>query len=363
MLNPFQQIGPYQVVKKIGSGGNADIFLAHCQNHAGHHKSIVLKCLKIDDNISPDNDENLDTPEHQLQNEAETLAKLNHPNIIAIFDFAYLVNTPFIVMEYLDGEDCHQLLEYHRQQGRLMPFEIAAYIAACAAAGLNYAHRQTDANGNNLNLVHRDISPRNIFFSRQGDVKIADFGIAKSTLSKNATQFGNIKGNFGYMSPEQAWGDRLDPRADIFSLGAVLYECTTNSPIYPQDNLAVLIDSVRIAKFTPAYELRPDTPHTLLAIITKSLDVDKKQRFQSAAELHAALQTFLNPYQMNQQRFMSYLQQFLQPADSLPTCNRTDFQRGLHPPMANNHRNLWLLLILLILLILTATAVLIILSL
>ena len=178
----------------------------------------------------------------------------------------------------------------------LIPVDIAAYIGKEMATGLDYAHRKRDGAGNTLGIVHRDVSPQNVLVSNAGEVKLVDFGIAKATMKVRQTAVGVIKGKYYYMSPEQAWAERLDHRSDIFSAGIVLYEMLTGQMLYLEEDLHKLLDMVRRANIAPVRTLRRDVPPQLERIVMHALAKKPEDRYQSAGDLAADLERFLHTY-------------------------------------------------------------------
>src|SRR5262249_8021508 len=159
-----------------------------------------------------------------LIDEAKIAVQLQHVNIAQTFDLGRVGDTYYITMQFVDGADLYKILRRGSEQDLDMPVDVAAYVARDMATGLDYGTRMSDGAGNNLGIVHRAVSPQNVLVSNAGEVKLVDFGIAKATMKVRQTAVGVIKGKYYYMSPEQAWGERLDHRSDIFSAGIVLYE-------------------------------------------------------------------------------------------------------------------------------------------
>ncbi len=207
--------GPYLLQKLIAVGGMAEIYLARTKGLAGFERQLALKV------VHPDYADDKAFVQ-MLINEAKIAVGLNHPNVVQTFDLGRIGNRYFISMEYVDGMDLFQLLKRLTERGSSMPVELAAYVVHGALGGLDYAHNKCDEQGNPLRIIHRDMSPQNILCSRQGEVKITDFGIAKAANLTGKTRAGVIKGKLVYMSPEQAWGEPVDHRTDIFSVGIVL---------------------------------------------------------------------------------------------------------------------------------------------
>ena len=209
------RLGPYELIKRIGLGGMAEIYLARTTGIGGFEKYLALKVIHPK---FAEDQEFID----MLIDEAKIVVQLNHVNVGQIFDLGCIDDAYYIAMEFVDGRDLYQLLVKCADDDVTIPFDIIAFVAKEAAAALQYAHTKTDRYGRPLNLIHRDVSPQNILLSFDGQVKLVDFGIAKTNQRRQQTESGVIKGKFFYMSPEQAWGDPLDPRSDVFSCGICL---------------------------------------------------------------------------------------------------------------------------------------------
>ena len=279
----YEIFGPYQLIDRLASGGMAEIFKAKTSGHSGFEKILVIKRL---------HPRYTQTPEfvEMLKDEAKTAVALSHANIVQIFDLGRVQEHYYIAMEYINGRDLNQLMNKLKENRGLIPVEAALYLVSEVCSGLDYAHRQRDAQGRLLRLIHRDISPQNIMISIEGEVKIVDFGIAKSIASHQETEAGVIKGKFCFMSPEQARGQRLDHRTDIFSAGIMLYELLAGRPMYDNQDDHQLLQQVRNAQFFPLEELRPDLPRAIHKLVNKALSLDREQRYPSARHLQHALE-------------------------------------------------------------------------
>ena len=207
-----ETFGPYNLIRPIASGGMAEVHLAQGQGHDGRRRTLALKMVHAQ--FSED-DDFIDA----LVEEAKLSVKLDHPAIAAIFDLGKIDGRHYLTMEFVDGKDLFQFLVRTSTNGVYLALDHATHIAAQIARGLDYAHSRCDDEGRPMSIVHRDVSPQNVLISCHGDVKICDFGIAKAAGRSSRTRAGVIKGKFSYMSPEQAWGDPLDSRSDIFSAG------------------------------------------------------------------------------------------------------------------------------------------------
>jgi serine/threonine protein kinase len=215
-----QTFGNYQLVKKLATGGMAEVWLAKQTGIEGFNRHVVVK--RILPHLAED-------PEfvHMFLNEAKIASRFNHPNIAQIYDLGEHGEQYFIAMEFIHGEDLGRVMRRAWSTGQWIARHISLRIVADSCQGLYYAHTRLDERGQPLRVVHRDISPQNILISFDGAVKVVDFGIAKASDQVSNTKSGAIKGKFAYMAPEQAAGKPLDARSDIFALGLVLYELIT----------------------------------------------------------------------------------------------------------------------------------------
>ena len=279
--------GPYELLRKIASGGMAEIYLARTTGIGGFQKLLVLKMIhpkwSTDDEFIS-----------MLIEEAKLAVQLNHTNIAQIFDLGRHEDTYYIAMEYVHGKDLFQLLVRTSELDTYLPFDVSAYIIEQVCSALYYAHSLVDPYGNPLNLIHRDISPQNIILSFSGEVKLIDFGIAKAKVRKSHTQIGIIKGKFYYMSPEQAWGRPLSHLTDIFSLGICLHEMLTGQMVYTEEDQIKLLQLVRKASIAPPSQLRRGVPQELENITAYALAHDANQRFPNAYAFQRALTEYLH---------------------------------------------------------------------
>jgi serine/threonine protein kinase len=279
--------GPYRLVQQIAVGGMAEIYLARARGLAGFEKYVALKM--IHPNFSQD-----EQFIEMLIDEAKLTVQLQHVNIVQTFDLGRVGENYYITMEYVDGADLYQLLRRGSEKGIEVPVPVAAHIAKEIATGLDYAHRKRDRTGNHLGIVHRDVSPQNVLISHSGEVKLVDFGIAKASMRAKETQVGVIKGKYYYMSPEQAWGDRVDLRTDIFSTGIVLHELLVGQMLYYEEDLHRLLERVRKAEVPTPSATRADVPPELDRIAMRALCKRPEERFQSSGEMASELERFLN---------------------------------------------------------------------
>ena len=284
---PLGNLGKYTLVRKLATGGMAEVFLARADGPMGFQKKCVVKRI-----LPHFNDD-----ERFIQMflaEARLAAELNHPNLVQIFDFGQHNGQYYLAMEFIDGPNTRSLNQAVRKATGAMDFAVAARLIATAAEGLHFAHELRDENGTFLNLVHRDISPDNILVSRNGAVKVVDFGIAKASTQPHLTKSGMIKGKMAYMPPEQLARDPLDRRADLFALGIVLYEMITGGMPFDATSEVSIIQAIMSVKPLERVEVyRPDCPVELQAIVMRCLEKDRERRYPSCRELQTDLEAFI----------------------------------------------------------------------
>lgn len=282
-----QTLGKYTLVRKLATGGMAEVFLARAEGPGGFAKKCVVKRILPHFNDDPRFIE-------MFLGEARLAAELNHPNLVQIFDFGQDHGQYFLAMEYIDGPNLRVLNRSARAEFGPLAFPLAARIICLAAEGLHYAHELRNEQGEFLNLVHRDISPDNILVSRNGAVKVVDFGIAKATTQPHLTKSGMIKGKMAYMPPEQLAREPLDRRADLFALGIVLYELITGGmPFDATSEVSIIQALMSVKPLERATVFRPDCPPALEAIVMRCLEKDRERRYPSCVELQADLEAFI----------------------------------------------------------------------
>lgn len=261
-----------------------EVYLGEKIGPEGFVKPVVLKCVLPQ--LAKDR-----AFVNLFLDEARLAALLNHPNIAQVYDFGLVDDIYYIAMEYVPGYTVDDIRRKLRSIRQFMPLQHIACIASQVCQGLHYAHTLTDANGDGLGLVHRDVSPHNLIVSVDGSVKIVDFGIAKARAGLTRVQAKGAVGKFGYMSPEQARGEHVDGRSDIFSLGICLWELSTNERLHDAD-----LD--RPPEYSPARPIhridtiRAEVPRQMSQIIETALSVEAEDRFPSAQDMHLALERF-----------------------------------------------------------------------
>ncbi len=283
-----QAFGKYFLVDKIATGGMAEIFKAKTYSHGGFENLLVIK------RILPHIGENDDFIEMFID-EAKVSVALQHPNIVRIYDFGKILDNYFIAMECVDGKDTRNVLRQMARRRQFMPPRFCAYIALETCKGLAYAHNKGDLQGNAYGIVHRDISPSNVIVSYEGEVKVADFGIAKAESNAYQTRDGVLKGKFEYMSPEQATGKEIDHRSDLFSLGIILYETLTGRRLFKTDSEIATLKKIRDCDFEPPRRKNANIPEDLEKIVMKALARYPEDRYQNANEMAEDLRQHLLP--------------------------------------------------------------------
>lgn len=300
----FQKLGKYTLLEQMAAGGMAEIHLAIGSGAEGVHKFFAIKKILT---AYSENDDFIS----MFKEEAKIASQLNHSNIVNIFDFGVdKISQFYIVMEFVHGKNLKQIIQALGNENRKLPIEFIAYIIREVASGLDYAHNARDIyNGQPLNIIHRDVSPQNIMVSYNGEVKVIDFGIAKSTSKGETTSSGTLKGKFGYMSPEQVKSDTMDHRTDIFSLGVITWELVANRRLFASETEIETLNKIKQG-FVPDLGLHVDPKyHELVQIVNRCLSSDKNERYQSGQDLSNAVSTFLNIHfpEFNKHIFSDYL--------------------------------------------------------
>lgn len=297
------KLGACTLIEKIAEGSLAEIYLAKAPTTAGDEKCLVCKCVRPA--VAGDS-EFYDS----IMVELECAGPLRHPNIVTIFNFCVDNGNAFLTMEYLDAKDLRYLVNTLRAKNQNLPYPMAIYILSQIAKGLHAVHELKDGMGIPKQIVHRDVTPENIFFNSEGMVKIGDFGIAKAAGRLTATPPDIIRGKFNYLSPEQAWCDTLDRRSDIYAMAIIFYEAVLGVPFYRSNDINQLITEARCGLHVAPIRINPTFPPELNAIIEKATDIDKSQRYQTALEFRAALLDFAhkNHCEVTRQEWLSFLE-------------------------------------------------------
>ncbi|HEX9009709.1 MAG TPA: protein kinase [Holophagaceae bacterium] len=282
----LEEYGNYYLLEKIAVGGMAELFKAQQRGVQGFQKIVAIK------RILPHFSDNEDFVTMFID-EAKLAAQLTHPNIVQIFDLGKAGSSYYIAMEYVNGRDLRTLLKKVREYRLPFPEQVAAFVTMKVASALDYAHRKRGFDDRELKLVHRDISPQNILLSTDGAVKLVDFGIAKAASKASHTVAGALKGKLLYMSPEQATGQPLDNRSDLYSLGLVLFELLTGERCFQADSELGVLEKVRLGRIADLHTLNPGVSRDMVAIVNRALQKGVDHRYPSARFMERDLRDFL----------------------------------------------------------------------
>ena len=288
VANQYEAFGKYVLLEKLATGGMAEVFLARGSGAGGIGKFFAIK------RILP---QFADSPEfiEMFKDEAKIAINLSHSNIVSIHEFGVERGQFFLVMDYVEGRNLRQVLNKMKKSSVDFTTEQIVYMIKEVAAGLDHAHRCIDGGtGKPLNITHRDMSPQNVMLSFEGETKIVDFGIAKAESQIENTRAGTLKGKFGYMSPEQAEGQPVDLRTDIFSLGIVLWELLANDRLFVANNEINTLRKIRDCQIPSLRKINPNLHTELERIVQKALARDRNLRYQTGAALQRDLNRFLN---------------------------------------------------------------------
>ncbi len=284
---PGEQIERYVIERKLSEGGMAEVYLARCGG-GGPERRVVVK------SVLPSFIDNLEFVA-MMRNEARLAAGLSHPNIVRVEDLLESGGRPFIVMEYLEGQNLREIVYRALKLQRTLSLAFVCGTISKVLAGLDHAHDGADAEGRALGLVHRDVSLSNVIVTWRGEVKLIDFGIAKATSlnSDELTRVGQLKGKSAYMSPEQVRREPLDRRSDLFSVGIVLWEMLTQRRLFARRSEMDSMMAICCQDAAPPSSVAPELPEALDHICTKALARDREQRYQTAAAMRDDLEALL----------------------------------------------------------------------
>ncbi len=285
MGNGSKRLGRYRLIAEIGHGGMAEVYLALLEGDLGFNKLLVLK--KIRPELAED-------PEMMgmFLDEARLSARLHHPNVVETHEVAQEDGHTFMAMEYLEGQSLHRILHRLRREGGLPP-ALHLQILADVLAGLHHAHELSDWDETPLGVVHRDVTPQNVFVTYDGRVKVVDFGIAKVRGASSETRAGVVKGKVAYMAPEQARGEAVDRRTDIFAAGVMLWEAATGSRPFRGLSDVEILHRLIHGEMPSAKATNPAIPDALEAIVKKATAPTRAERYATAAEMRAAIEGYL----------------------------------------------------------------------
>jgi tRNA A-37 threonylcarbamoyl transferase component Bud32 len=281
----------YTVLGHLATGGMAEVYLARQAGPRGFEKLVVIKRIRPELVGEPG-------AVDAFLDEARLVATLEHPHIVQVLELGVVAGTPFFVMEHVGGVDLRQLLEAAVREGEEISLANALYIAIDVCAALHYAHERPGPDGAPLGIIHRDMSPSNVLISHDGAVKVCDFGIAKASSRTRETQRGVVKGKFSYMSPEQCTNAPLDRRSDVFALGILLYELTTQTHLFRAGNDYGAMKAIVEDEIPPPSARAPGYPPELEAIVLRALARDPAARYPTAEALQTALEDFAREHKL-----------------------------------------------------------------
>ncbi|MFW6057641.1 MAG: serine/threonine protein kinase, partial [Persicimonas sp.] len=277
-----KHLGRYELATKLATGGMAELFLARERGLAGLERLVVIK--RILPHLA-DDPSFID----MFLREARIIARLNHPNVVQIYQLGEEDGSYYIAMEYIHGSTVREMQVLAERAGVAFPVEVAVSVVDQACRGLHAAHELRDLEGTPLGLIHRDVSPHNLMCTTEGYIKVLDFGVAKAAQGVEATNSGHLKGKFAYMSPEQCKGIKLDRRADIFSLGIVLWEALTDRRLFKREKDLDMMRAVAQEAAEPPSTYNPSVPAEIDAVVLKALTKNRDQRYASAEEMRKDL--------------------------------------------------------------------------
>jgi serine/threonine protein kinase len=276
----------YRILSKLDAGGMAEIYRGVAISIEGFEKPVAIK------RILPSLCQNQKFVTMFLD-EARLSMQLNHANIVQIFDLGQVGDTYFVAMEMVEGANLRRVMQRSVDMGLHIPVPIGCFLIMETAKALAYAHEKTGPNDQPLGIVHRDVSPPNVLLSRQGEVKLTDFGLARAATNAQVTDQGVVKGKYAYLSPEAADGKPVDPRADIYSCGIILWELLCGRRLFAGKSDPDTVELVRQGVIPKPSSVRPEVDEELERIVLRALAKNVKRRYQSARELEQDLAAYL----------------------------------------------------------------------
>jgi serine/threonine protein kinase len=322
------QVGKYQLVRKLATGGMAEVFLAKVAGPMGFEKEVVVK------RILPHLGEEKGFVE-MFFTEARLAARLNHPNIVQIFDFGEADRTYYLAMEYIDGLDLRSLLKRVNALEMALSPVLCSRIIATACEGLAFAHElRAPDTGQPLGLIHRDVSLDNILLSRQGALKVVDFGIAKAADQSHRTLTGVIKGKLSYMAPEQLRNKPLDLRVDVYALGVVFYELLTGRKPFDATTEASMAQAILFEPPVPAGQRRPELPEAVSRILDRALAKEREHRYPDCRAFQSELEDYIlsTGKQIGAHRIAQFVSKMLEVKHPAPAASSSSPPRVTPPP-------------------------------
>ncbi len=276
-------LGPYTLVERVAAGGMAEVYVARRRGPHGFEKTVALK--RILPELAQDHDFVA-----MFVDEARVSARLCHPNVVQVFDFGEDAGELYMAMEYVEGTTVAKLVRAAASQDVPLPLEVVLHVTLSVLRALEHAHGMRGEEGRPLGLVHRDVSPGNMLVARGGEVKLTDFGIVRAAELERRTNVGQVKGKLGYMSPEQVLGKHLDPRSDLFTLGIVLAELLTRTPLFGSGNEITVLERIRDGDLSAFERSARDVPDDVRRLVYRALAPSPVDRFASAAAFAEAVE-------------------------------------------------------------------------
>jgi eukaryotic-like serine/threonine-protein kinase len=280
-----KRLGPYDVIAKIAGGGMAMVYLGRARDPGGD-QIAAIKVVRHD--LAQD-----ERFVAMFLDEAKVLSRMNHPNISRTLQFGIADDKSFIAMELLLGRTLADMWDACKERKLSLRLDLAAWVAARVAEALHYAHELKDEDGNPLHVIHRDVNPSNIFLTYEGQVKLIDFGLAKTNGRRAKSSAGIVKGKIAYLSPEQIDQSALDRRSDLYSLGTTLWEMTTMRRLFKRDDDVATLKAIHAGLVPDPRATVKDYPEELWAIVRRALRRDRADRYATGAELAVDLDAFV----------------------------------------------------------------------
>ena len=303
---PVERFGHYNLLRKIGQGGMAEVWLATVEGAPQEAPPVVVKRLHQELERNPD-------AVDLFLTEADVTLLLEHPNVIKVYDSGEFNNRYYMAMEYVHGKDLQQIFDRFCAKGAVMEPLVAAYIASEMLRGLDYVHQAKTPSGKPLGIVHRDVTPANIFVSSQGEVKLGDFGVAKLVAVESWTMAGSVKGKLGYLSPEQIAAEPPSQSIDLWAAAIIFWELLAGERAFVGDNELDVMLRIKKGKVPAVRKANKNAPRTLEKILKRALHRKEKKRYPHAAAFLAALHEVVatQPVQLDAAKLVTYLTQAL----------------------------------------------------
>ena len=278
-----RRLDRFELIAEIASGGMATVFLARLSGAGGFQRFVAIK--RLHPHLSGDSEF-----VQMFLDEARLAARLHHPNVVPILEIGESPQGYYLVMEYVEGDTLARILARSAQAGRMLPPPVSMRVCLDAIMGLHVAHELKDDDGQPLSIVHRDVSPQNILIGMDGSARITDFGVARASTRLSTTRTGQLKGKLAYMAPEQARGQQVDRRADVFAMGIVLWECLAQKRLFKGEGEAETLNRVLYEPIPQLRQANPDVAPALADVVMKALDRDADKRWRTASDLADALE-------------------------------------------------------------------------